>query len=172
MWQTLSCNKFPVSSITARSSAGVNPRVVSMRGSAWMFGQECWHSHPPLSASPCSHRPRFPRSSSPGRRRQIRVVQLNPGIPERLFGSSTSLMLRLGEGRGWGKRLFSFFSLFPKWHKALTVLFVLWCCRWRALTDPPSVSQITSNCENGTDSFHIHALLWFNYLLFIILGKI
>lgn len=60
---------------------------------------------PTLPFQPLSAPDFHPQPSSPARRRQIRVALLNPGIPERLFGSSTSLMLRLGEERVVGEIL-------------------------------------------------------------------
>lgn len=69
---------------------------------------------------------------SPERWRRIRVARLNPGIPELLFGSSTSLMLRLEKRGGWwrwgwvgaggGTFNFIFSPLFPKQHQALSAL--------------------------------------------------
>lgn len=115
----------------------------------------------PLSAptTPDFH----PWPSSPERRRQIQVARLNPGIPERLIAFSD---VKTGRREGGeGNTYFHFFSLFPKRHKAVTLLFVLWFCQWWALTDPHVCvpNCFLSNCENCNDLFHIHGLQWINY---------
>lgn len=80
---------------------------------------------PPSAPTSLDFHPR-PRLSSQEPWRRIRVARFNPGIPEQLFGSSTSMVLRLGDERVGGKHLFKISALFPTPHKAFMLCFVLW----------------------------------------------
>lgn len=84
-------------------------------------------SFQPLSAptAPDFH-PR-PRLSSQEPWRRIRVARLNPGIPEQLCGSSTSVMLRPGdERREWeGNALLNVFS--PRLSKTTQSFYAMLC---------------------------------------------
>lgn len=93
---------------------------------------------------------------------RIRVARLIPGIPEQLFGSSASVVLRPGDERGNGK---TFIFIFPSFQNSKKLLFPPTLCSFVFLIVSTQSALLTLTRRQREYSICLHYDLQIRVLL-------